>query len=60
MIKIMKQNDNVTTYLTEFLADSEADLAELPKDVKYAGSTCLVAETGNVYILNNKEEWVLL
>ena len=59
MVNIIKQNDNTTTYVTDFVADTEADIAELPtkrSDVA-PGSTCIVAETGDVYILNSQEEW---
>lgn len=59
MINVIKQNDNISAYVTEFIADTEADIAELPKDV-FPGSTCIVAETANVYILNSKKEWVKL
>ncbi len=59
MISVIKQNDNVSAYVTEFVADTEADIATLPTDV-FPGSTCIVAETANVYILNSKREWIKL
>lgn len=62
MFRIMKQNDDVKMYVTEFVADSEADVADLPTSPKevYPGSVCIVTETSNVYMLNNNEEWVIL
>ena len=39
----------------KFLVDTENDLNILPKNI---GSTALVAETSDEYILNNKKEWV--
>lgn len=57
MYKIMKQNDVVKAYVTEFVADEEADIADLPTEGVYPGSVCIVAATSNVYMLNNKKEW---
>lgn len=58
MIRITKQNDNVSAYVTEFVADTEADVKDLPTDIKevYPGSTCIVVATADVYILNNQGE----
>lgn len=60
MINIIKQNDNITTYVTEFIADTDADVAELPTTGVAAGSTCIVAATATVYIFNNEKIWVKL
>lgn len=60
MISIIKQNDNISAYVTEFVADTEADIEKLPTHAVAPGSTCIVAETSNVYILNTKHEWVKL
>lgn len=62
MVRIMKQNDDVKQYVTEFVADTEADITDLPTKINevYPGSVCIVTETSNVYMLNNNEEWVLL
>ncbi len=59
MVNIIKQTNNTTTYVTDFIADTEDDVQSLPTKANDVapGSTCLVAETGNVYILNNQEEW---
>ena len=62
MINVIKQNDNVSTYITEFVADTEDDIKDLPTDPSevYPGSTCIVVATASVYMLNNKKEWIKL
>lgn len=62
MISMYKQNDNISAYVSEFVCDTVADIADLPteKNKVYPGSTALVAATGEVYILNASREWVLL
>lgn len=58
MFRLMKQNNNIAVYVTEFVADEEADIADLPTDDSvYPGSVCIVTATSNVYMLNNKKEW---
>lgn len=59
MYRVMKQNNQIATYVNEYVADEEADVKNLPTDV-YPGSVCLVIETSNVYMLNNKKVWSLL
>lgn len=58
MISIMKQNDNISAYVKEFVADSEDDIKDLPTDkrVVYPGSVCIVVSTATVYMLNNQME----
>lgn len=56
MTGIMKQSDKVTTYVTEYIVDKDDDIKTLPTGCA-PGSIALVAETSNVYILNNKREW---
>ena len=62
MVMLYKQNDNVSAYVKEFVAETEADVANLPTDKSevYPGSTCIVTETSNVYILNPQYQWVKL
>jgi hypothetical protein len=50
---IIKQNDNISAYVTEFVVDNEEDIQELPTNV-FPGSTCIVTSTSNVYMLNNQ------
>jgi hypothetical protein len=56
MFNTIKQSDRTTAYVTEYVADTEADVANLPTTVT-PGSTCIVIETGSVYMLNNSKEW---
>lgn len=60
MYNVMQQNSHITAYVTQFIADTEADIADLPTDEVSPGSTCIVAATSTVYILNNQGEWVAL
>ena len=62
MINVIKQNEHVSVYVTEFVADTEDDIKDLPTDPKevYPGSTCIVVATSNVYMLNNNKEWIKL
>lgn len=59
MYSIIRQNDNTSSYITEFIVDTEADIKDLPTSVD-AGSSCLVANNGTVYILNNAKVWTKL
>ena len=62
MINIIKKNDNISAYITEFVADTEADVQNLPTDLNkvYPGSTCIVVATSEVYMLNSSGAWVKL
>jgi hypothetical protein len=59
MTSIIKQNDKTSTYVVQYIADTEEDVKDLPTNV-YPGSTCIVASSANVYIFNNNKEWVKL
>lgn len=59
MYRLYKQNDDIQAYVTEFVADTDDDIKDLPTSV-YPGSTCIVAASSNVYILNASSQWVLL
>ena len=50
-------NSNIKAGTHEFLVDTAADLDKLPIEI---GSIALVANTGEVYIMNNQEQWVKL
>jgi hypothetical protein len=56
MFNIIKQGDHASAYVTEFVADEEADVTNLPTTVA-PGSSCIVIETSDVYMFNNKKEW---
>lgn len=58
MINITKQGDRVTTYLTDFVIDSESELENLPIFPNVAkGSICLCIENGFLYILDGSNKW---
>lgn len=59
MYNVIKQNDNISAYVTEFVADTVNDIQTLPTDV-YPGSTCIVASDASVYILNASRQWIKL
>lgn len=59
MISIMKQGDETNYSLSEFIVDAPSDVSSLPIDV-VPGSTCLVIDTSDVYIMGNNKEWKLL
>ena len=55
---IIAQGNNKTTYLKEFIVDTESEITELPTFPKTAiRSNCLVIETSDIYILGNDNEW---
>ena len=61
MVKITKNGDKAGYGVKEFIADTTADVANLPDSNETApGSTCLVAGTGDVYIMNASGNWVQL
>lgn len=56
MFDIIKQANKVAAYLTEFIADKEADIQQLPTHIA-PGSKCIVIESGNTYYLNCSHQW---
>lgn len=56
MFVITRENGKEQYKLTEFTADSEEDIKNLPTNV-LVGSYCIVIETSEVYMLNSKKEW---
>ena len=58
MYTLSAQSGSATTYLNEYIADTEADVVDLPHIPKcMAGSTCFVIETSAVYMLGNDDIW---
>lgn len=57
-IKIIDIQHNRSTQNTiqEFVCDTDADFADLPKCDP--GSAAVSAETGNVYVVNASGDWV--
>ncbi len=48
-----------STYYTEYVIDNDADIAELPVQPQCStGSVATVLNTGNVFKLNHKKQWV--
>ena len=60
MYSITSQGGDTSAYVAELYVDSESDIIDLPTEDFASGSTCLVGETSNVYILGNDKEWKLL
>lgn len=56
MFNITRQGNHSTAYVTEYVADTAEDVAKLPID-SAPGSTCVIIDTGDVYILSNEKEW---
>lgn len=55
----IKQGSKDAPYIAELVVNSEADIDTIP--THYApGSTCIVIESSNVYMLNLDKEWKLL
>lgn len=57
MIGITSTSGHTTYGLKEYVVDSVTDIDLLPID-GVMGSTAFVIETGDVYMLNGKKEWV--
>lgn len=57
MFNIMKQSGKEEAYVTEYVADTIADVTNLPTDKCSPGSVCFVVATSQVYMLNNNKEW---
>lgn len=59
----MEVNETYSGQKTTFYVDSESDISSLPNhasnDVGFY-STCVVAESANVYILTSEDEWIIL
>lgn len=51
-------------YVEEFVADKESDIETLSKEYNLntcaPGSTCIVIETSNVYMMNSEGKWELI
>ena len=56
MFSIIKENNKTQYSLTEYIADKESDVENLPITC-LPGSTCIVIETSEVYILNTQHKW---
>ena len=60
MIILTSQSGKIMTYVNSYQADVEEDVEKIDLKEAAPGSSCLVLETGNVYMLNSEKQWVLL
>ncbi len=51
-----QNSDNIVPYYAALVADTNADVDELPTDFA-PGSTCLVIEDSSLWILGNDKIW---
>ena len=56
MYKIIKNGDNTSSGVAEFVADELTDIDTLPVDVS-AGSSCICLENSSVWMLGNDGVW---
>lgn len=54
--QILSQSGHTTYGIREFVIDTDNDIENLPIDIPM-GSAALSIESGNVFILNSKDEW---
>ena len=57
MYSLYANDDDILYGVQKYILDTEEDVEILPTDVK-AGSSALVVETTQFYVLNNRKEWV--
>ena len=57
MYSIIKQNDNNSYGLNQYVCDTEEDVQNLPTNIKIH-SIALVINSGRIYILNGEKKWV--
>ena len=57
MYIIEKQNGHVSYGLNKYVADTVADIDDIPLNCKM-GSSVYVIETGDTYLLNSQYEWI--
>ena len=58
MVNTLSINGKPIYGINEYICDEEADLEDLNNSDCLPGSTAYIIETGNVYILSGKIEWV--
>lgn len=59
MYALTKQNDDIAYNIREYVCDTEEDIASIPTDCA-PGSSLVVIETGNIYLLNTSFTWELV
>lgn len=60
MYFVTKNADRSSAYVTELVADTDADVKDIPVDLYDPGTTCIVIDNSTVYMLNTQKEWKLL
>jgi hypothetical protein len=54
--KVTVNGNNIQSSVCEIIADTDADIADLPTDVG-VGSDCIVLESSSVYMLGSDHVW---
>lgn len=54
--KVIKNSDTTQPYVVEIVADTTADVANLPTTYGI-GSDCIVLENSSVWMLGNDQTW---
>lgn len=55
----VRSSDKSDKGVVELVADTDADIANIPTYYT-PGSTCIVVESSEVFMLNNQKEWKVL
>lgn len=58
MITIGANGEKIAYGIKHYNLDTEDDLANMPVDNEYVGSTCFVISTSKYYMLNSRRVWV--
>lgn len=58
MISTMSNGNKVTYGVAQYCCDTEDDIQNLPSTGCAPGSVAFIIETGAVYMMNSKGEWV--
>ena len=57
---LIQQSNRLDYNYKSFVADTEDDLKDVPTNGSCPGSTCIIADSSKVCMLNTKLEWVEL
>ena len=58
MITIGANGERIAYGIKHYNLDTEDDLANMPVNNEYVGSTCFVISTSKYYMLNSRRVWV--
>lgn len=59
MYSLYASDDNISYGIKKFILDTEEDINMLPKNIQ-SGSSALVMNNSQLYILNNEKKWIKL